>query len=334
MAEIGIGLIGLGVHGKRYAAHLLRGDIPGAGLVAVCRRDAKAGASFAAENGLAFYSDYRELAALKEVDAVAVVTPSPTHLEMCKASLEAGKPVIVEKPVLHTVAEGVELARSASSAGPPLMVAQTLRYNGVVRFLREHSELVGRPVRLRMAFRLPAARLFWESDRGGAPRGSILETGVHLFDAARWIIGEEPTRVFCTSDRIMSDRAEDFFSAELYFKESKTHCLVEVAKCSSARVEPVDLSGDGGHLIGDARSNKLTLFREDGSEPIGLGPPVHTVGAVLSEFISCLLRDRPVPITLEDGLRAVQVAEACFASARDGRYVDLPDGVWEEVEKG
>ena len=90
------------------------------------------------------------------------------------------------------------------------MVAQTLRYNGAVRCLKERISLVGRPVRLRMAFRLPAARLYWDSDRGGAPRGSILETGVHLFDAARWILGEEPARVFCSSDAIMSEGTEDF----------------------------------------------------------------------------------------------------------------------------
>jgi predicted dehydrogenase len=334
VSDIGIGLIGLGVHGARYAGHLLRADIPGARLSAVCRRDEGEGRKFAEENGVAFYADYRDLVSSGEVDAVAVVTPSPDHLAMCTAALEAGVDVLVEKPVLHSSSEGPEMDAALSSSGRALMVAQTLRYNGAVRCLRERLSLVGKPVRLRMAFRLPAARLYWESDRGGAPRGSILETGVHLFDAARWILGEEPSRVFCRSDRIFSESAEDFFCAELEFSKSKVHCILEVAKCSPVRIEPIDLSGDKGHLFGNARTNTLTYYGESGSEALDLGPPVHTVGAVLRDFVSSLKEKKPVPITLEDGLYAVRVAEACFESARSGRYVDLPGGVWDGMQKG
>jgi predicted dehydrogenase len=333
LAEIGIGLIGIGVHGARYAAHLLRGDVPGARLAAVCRRDEEEGKRFAGDNEVSFYRDYHDLVAAREVDAVAVVTPSPEHLGMCAAALDAGLPVLVEKPAVHRSVEGLELAKRLSSPGRQLMVAQTLRYNGVIRCLKERRELVGRPIRLRMAFRLPAVRLYWQSDRGGPPRGSILETGVHLYDAARWIFGEDPTRVFCLSDRVLSDDAEDFFSAELEFAGSHSHCVLEVSKCSPVRVEPVDLSGDMGHLIGNARTNTLAFYGESGSEQVDLGPPVHTVGAVLRDFASSVRSGGPVPITLEDGVWAVRVAEACFESARRGRYVDLPGGVWDGMEK-
>ena len=334
MTEIAIGLVGLGVHGKRYAAHLLRGEVPNARLVAVSRRQAAEGIAFARENGLSFYGDYRELARAKEVDAVAVVTPSPVHLAMCTAVLEAGKPVLVEKPVVHTAAEGAYLARSLSSSGRALMVAQTLRYNKVIRGIKERLGSVGRPVRLRLAFRLPAARLFWESDRDGVPRGTILETGVHLFDAARWILGGEPARVLCTTGRIMSDVAEDFFSAELDFAAPRVCCVAEVAKCSSVRMEPVDLTGDAGHLIGDARTNELAFVGSAGREPAALGPAAHTVCEVLSDFVAHLLRGEPMPITLEDGLRAVMIAEACFESARVGKWVRIPSSAWEEEKKG
>lgn len=334
MSEIGIGLIGLGVHGSRYAGHLLCGDVPGARLVAVCRRDATAGRRFAEENRLAFYEDYRDLVSADDVDAVAVVTPSPAHLSMCKAAVEAGAHVLVEKPVVHSHAQGRELADCLSSSEQSLMVAQTLRYNGTMRGLRERLEMVGKPIRLRMALRMPAARLYWDSERGGAPRGSILETGVHLFDAARWILREEPSRVFCSSDRIMNDSVEDFFSAELEFGRSRAHCVLEVTKCSAVRIEPVDISGDKGHLMGNARTNTLTFYGKGGPEALDLGKPVHTVGAVLRDFVTSVRERGPAPIPLEDGLRAVQIAEACFASARRGRYVDLPKSVWDGLEKG
>jgi predicted dehydrogenase len=333
LSDIAIGLVGLGVHGKRYAAHLLRGDVASARLAAICRRDAAEGEAFALEHGLRYYSRYEDLVEAKEIDAVAVVTPSPAHLEMCKAALEAGVPVLVEKPVLQSTAEGADLARILSARGGALMVAQTLRFNKVMRCLRERRSLVGDPVRLRMAFRLPASRLYWESDRNGPPRGTILETGVHLFDAARWILGDNPSRVFCTSARLANDRTEDFFSAELEFERSRARCVAEVAKCSNVRVEPVDLAGVDGHLIGNARTNEITLFAKSGPERLDLGPPVHTVGAVLSRFVSHLLKSEPMSITLEDGLRAVQIAEACFESARIGEYVEIPTSLWDERGK-
>jgi predicted dehydrogenase len=333
LSEIGIGLIGLGVHGKRYATHLLRGDVANARLAAVCRRDSAAGESFARENGLRHYDAYEELARAKEVDAVAVVTPSPAHLPMCKAALEAGKPVLVEKPVLHSTAEGRDLAGVLSARGGALMVAQTLRFNGVIRCLRERKSLVGEPFRLRMAFRLPASRLYWESDKSGPPRGTILETGVHLFDAARWIVGASPSRVFCTSARIANDRTEDFFSAELEFEGSRARCVAEVAKCSDVRAEPVDLAGTDGHLIGNARTNELALVAKSGTERVDLGPPEHTVGAVLSRFVSHILKGERMSITLEDGLKAVQIAEACVESAKTGGYVEIPTGLWDESGK-
>jgi len=62
-----IGLAGLGVHGLRYAKHLLNGDVPGATLTAVCRRNEAAGREFARENGLLWVGDPHDLAACPEV---------------------------------------------------------------------------------------------------------------------------------------------------------------------------------------------------------------------------------------------------------------------------
>lgn len=314
----------MGVHGARYAAHLLRGDVANARLVAVCRRDRVKGQEFADKNKLSFYSDYREMMGAKGVDAVAVVTPSPSHLEICKAALRAGKPLLVEKPVTHASSEGADLAKVLSSSGLPLMVAQTLRFNKVIGAIRERVETVGRPVRLRMAFRLPASRLYWQSEGSGAPRGTVLETGVHLFDAARWILSDEPSKVLCACGRVLSEAVEDFFSAEMEFTNSGVRCCAEIAKCSPVRMEPIDLTGDRGHLVGDARTNVLAFIGEAGVERVDLGEPVHTVSAVLNEFASRLLRGEPMRITLEDGLKAVRIAEACLESARDGAWVSLP----------
>jgi len=68
-----IGLAGLGIHGGRYAAHLLAGDVPGLSLGAVSRADAREGSIFALAHGIAFVNDPRELATVPGIDAVVVL---------------------------------------------------------------------------------------------------------------------------------------------------------------------------------------------------------------------------------------------------------------------
>ena len=94
---LGIGLIGVGHHGSRYAKHLLQ-DLPEARLAAVSRRRTAGG------NGLAFapavpcYPDYHELIADPRVAAVVVVTPPELNREICLAVVQAQKALLVEKP--------------------------------------------------------------------------------------------------------------------------------------------------------------------------------------------------------------------------------------------
>src|SRR3990172_2116440 len=141
------GLIGLGVHGSRYGTHLL-GDVPGARLVAVCRRDREAGATWAAAGGgrgwgpvrgarlvavcrrdrkagetwaaaegVRYHADYRDLLADPGVDAVAVVTTPNLHPEIVGAAVLSGKHVLVEKPLAVDGAAAARIAGAVEGSG-------------------------------------------------------------------------------------------------------------------------------------------------------------------------------------------------------------------------
>ena len=106
-AVIGVGYLGR-FHAQKYAA------LPNSQLVGIADPSAAARASVGAELKVAAHADYREL--LGSVDAVSIVTPTPTHFEVAKAFLEAGASVLVEKPMTVTVEEGerlIEVARDA-----------------------------------------------------------------------------------------------------------------------------------------------------------------------------------------------------------------------------
>src|SRR5207248_4977597 len=99
--SIGIGLIGLGRHGGRYAQHLLDG-VTGCHLVAVSRRDRTAGQAFAQSAGVVFVPDWREMLERKDIDAIVVVTPPNVNHDICIAAAKAGKAILIEKPLAMT----------------------------------------------------------------------------------------------------------------------------------------------------------------------------------------------------------------------------------------
>ena len=90
MSAVRFGLIGLGIHGMRYARHIMQ-DIDGAELYAVCRQDPARGQAFAREHNVRYYREYLDVLNDPKVDAVVVVTPSHLHERICTTALEAGK---------------------------------------------------------------------------------------------------------------------------------------------------------------------------------------------------------------------------------------------------
>src|ERR1035437_8128148 len=99
---VGFGVVGTGVWGE---THLMAySSAPGVKLVGVCDKNEALGRERAQQYGAEFFTtDYRELLARKDIKAVSIVTPDFLHREIAVAALEAGKHVLIEKPMATTV---------------------------------------------------------------------------------------------------------------------------------------------------------------------------------------------------------------------------------------
>jgi len=139
---LGIGLIGLGKHGSRYARHIVE-DLTDAALVAVSRRNRPEGETLAAASRCAFYDDYHELVADPRVDAVVAAVPPALHPAIVEAACRAGKPLLVEKPLATNLAAARRIASVVSASGVRAMVAHTLRFNSTVQAVRAHAPEIG-----------------------------------------------------------------------------------------------------------------------------------------------------------------------------------------------
>ncbi len=318
MARIGIGLIGVGKHGARYATHILR-DLPDLRLVAIARRDLNAARQQATALGCRAYGDYRELIVAPDVDAVIVVVPPTAHPEIMEVAAAARRPVLLEKPAAASVADGQRILRAVHAAGTPVMVAHTIRYTSVVKLLLHQRETIGRLHALRLSQRFEPSRPGWIDDPAIAGGGMTLHTGVHVFDLARVLTGLEADRVSCEMTKVATSRTEDNFAAVIRFGGGAVLADIAGSRATASRCGAIEMAGERGQLIADHVFNTACIVHGTVPTPLTVPPPVPTVLAVLRDFTNALRSGSPMPIPLEEGLRAVAIADACYRSAESGK---------------
>jgi predicted dehydrogenase len=313
-----VGLIGLGVHGKRYVRHLVEG-VPGIQLVAVCRRHGSEAERLARELGIAAYPDAAALIDDPRVQAVLVVTPPPSHLVLAAAALERGKPVLLEKPLTQTLGEAHDLERLVARAGTPLFLGQTLRYNVALRLARCELRRIGDIRAVTASQRLPHAGLSWQNSDSTHPLGSILNTGVHLFDLVRWMFGWEFDRVYCQTHRVENPFHEDLFKVQAAVQHHDALIALEVAKCTDSRSSNLEIVGAQGQLWVDYQMDSVVLLQGKERTVLREPAPVMTLPLLLADFAHHVEHGEPMPITARDGVRTLEVVEACYRSLAEQR---------------
>ena len=307
------GLAGMGIHGGRYAAHLLAGEVADAALGAVSRADAREGSLFALGHNVTFVADPRDLATCPGLDAVVACLPPDLHAEVAIACLEAGRPVLVEKPLAASAEDARRVARTTALTGTPLMVGHTLRFDPLIVALRNACRTIGpiRMIAINQRFEPTARPWIDTAGRGGA----ILNTGVHAFDLLRYLSGAEIVSVQAASARVVTSQTEDEFAAIVRLEPGGILATVDNARTTAGRSGRVEVAGERAQLRADHVHRELC--RIEGRRRIDLGsfPAVPTVAEALRAFTACLVSGQPMPVSALDGEAAVRAAAAASRAA-------------------
>ena len=170
------------------------GEASGSRLLAIASRDPRRAEVVAARHKIPrTHSDYAELLADPEIDAVYLPLPNSLHLPWTLRALAAGKHVLCEKPLALNALEAEEMTEAARAAGRLLMEAVMYRFHPRMRELA--ASLAGTEIRHLYAsfgFRIDAPRNYrLRPELGG---GALMDVGCYVADVARWLIGE-PERV-------------------------------------------------------------------------------------------------------------------------------------------
>jgi len=258
-------------------------------------------------------TDWRALAADPAVDAAVIATPNALHAPQAVAFLEAGKHVLVEKPMAPTLAEADAMVAAAQRAGAWLMVAHCWRFHSDVRALRarvERGEL-GEIVKTRgYGAHAGWGPSGWFTDPALAGGGALLDMGVHAIDTTRYLLGDPlPVRVSAAVGTRYGSYPVDDDAVLLITWSNGTASVVESGwwqpKVAGLEAD-TELYGTGGY----ARV-------WPGTEP----PPGYEhctqpmYSAQLAEFVEAVAAGRRPRPDGEDGRVVVEVVEQAYAAA-------------------
>lgn len=314
-----IGLIGAGTHGTRYLRHAAQ-DVAGMRPTAIFRRNQEAAQQLAREFECRAHKETGGLIGSPEVDGVIVCTPPASHFPLAKAVLEAGKPLLMEKPLTGTLDQALELAALAGET--PVMVAHTLRWNPVIRKARELWPRLGKVHHLRLAQRLEPTTLSWQRNLAETVGGSVLLTGVHIFDLARHLTGREFLTVDNKQDRILNPVVEDFFLARGCLDDG-CQVSLEVSKFTRSRACYLEAVGEESQIFADYLHGGLILRQGAAEERFDISARVPTLPMVLAAWMQSVQEGAEAPVTLDDGIATMRLVDACYRSAASGKEVTL-----------
>lgn len=296
-AVIGVGYLGR-FHAQKYA------NLPNSRLVGIADPSAAARSAVGAELKVAAHEDYREL--LGKVDAVSIVTPTPSHFEVAKAFLEAGASVLVEKPMTVTTAEGEGLIEVAARLKRTLQVGHLERFNAAV--------LAVQPTLTVPRF-IESARLAPFKHRG-TDVDVVLDLMIHDIDLILSIVRSPVVAVDAIGSSVFSKEI-DIANARLRFANG---C---VANATASRVSlkterKLRLFQDDAYISVDLQQKILTVIRKgagvgaDGMPQVAIEENTYEQGDALKSeieaFLQAVATGEPPPVTGEDGLLALRTA--------------------------
>ncbi len=342
MDNVRFGVVGCGFMGKTQAETIAK-FTKGATLVAVADNDAESAKAVAAKYGIAWEGSAEALFARRDVDAVYLETPHHLHGPQALAALRAGKHVMIEKPMAHTLALCDEIIAEAKRNDRLVSIVFSQRRrdcNIKAKEIIERGDLG--PIRQMVEFHLLAGGLVkfpkWQSSAENL--GILFGHAIHCFDRVRWLTGQEIATVYAKTTSLDSKLPVEGTSMVLMTLANGAHVTIwssgEMPGPSFPRREfSAMIVGEKGLMDLDAydelRVNTGGQWHVEAKQPPvdwagkGFLDPVRlqSFSRHAQGFIDAIRENRQPPVTGWDGRQAVAAVLAAYESARTGREIRL-----------
>lgn len=341
-----VGVIGCGRVSPRHLDSLR--ELPNARVVAVSDVIEARAARAAKDHDAAIHTEYRKLLDRPDVDVVNICTPSGMHASMAIEALQAGKHVLVEKPIALSLHDADRMIGAAASCGRRLGVVLQNRYNPPMQELRRVVDdgRLGRLLLGSVTVRWFRSQEYYDDGWHGTlamDGGSLMNQSIHHIDALQWMMGPVESVSAYTATLAHRIEVEDVAVATVRFRggalgviESSTVTYPENLEGSLA------LFGEKGSVkVGGTALNRKVLWKiageleherdvlvHDEIDPPSIYGYSHK--AVIAEFLSAVREDREPATPGHEARKSVALVLAMYQSAREGRSVLVDPSIWSE----
>lgn len=331
-----IAIVGAGLQARRRAAVIAASA--NCDLVVITALPMASAVELAREMDTDASSDWAAAVVRPDVDAVVVCTPPDSHAEIAGRALRAGKHVLCEKPLARSRAEAQRIVNEAEAAGRILWCGFNHRYHLALRQVREWLEQghLGEAMYLRARYGIcgrPGYEHEWRADPRRVGGGHLMEQGIHLVDLARWLIGDFATALGVVGTYYWKGQPFEDNAFVVLRKGDGRVAMLHSSLTEWRNLFSLELFGTDGYaraegLGGSYGLETATLGIRDFGKPFA-ERRIEFRGADAcwelewEAFVAATKLEGDGLSTARDGVQALKIVEAVYASASTGCSVDL-----------
>jgi predicted dehydrogenase len=340
MATIGVAVAGCGMIGGVHVTALK--EIPEARAVGAWSRSPERAQQFAAQHQIRGYRSFDELLADPAVDAVIISLPSGYHAEYGIKAAQAGKHVIVEKPIDVTEDKARSLIEACRKAGRRLSVVFQNRYSPSAQKVRKALDagVLGKLV-LGDAYVKwwRSAQYYagsaWRGTKAVDGGGALINQAIHTIDLLQWFMGGAKRLSGLVRTSTHSIESEDLGIATVEFLSGALGVIEGTTAVQPGFKERLEIHGQKGSVT--LEGGFVTSWKVEGCneadyvdpQPVAVGGTASPVisherhQAQLADIIAAIQAGKPSPVSGEEGLKALKIVLGIYESSATGRWVDV-----------
>ncbi|MBD2844773.1 Gfo/Idh/MocA family oxidoreductase [Paenibacillus sp. IB182496] len=352
MANVRIGIVGLGNMGTGHARYLIKNEVKGGELVAVAdpREDQLAWAKEELGEHVARFETMEEMIASGTIDGVLICTPHYAHPEQAAKALELGMHVLIEKPAGVYTRQVREMNEAAAKSDKVFGIMYNQRTNplyaklkdliasGELGEVRRTNWIITNWYRPQSYYDSGGWRATWAGEGGGV----LINQDPHQLDLWQWTTGMMPTRVraFCAFGKHRNIEVENDVTAYVEYENGATGLFV-TSTYETPGTNRFEITGERGKIVVEDDQIKFWRTRVSETEfnetfkggfgqpecwkcdvPVKGGNPGHK--GITQDWVNAIANGTPLLAPGEEGIKGLTLSNAMLLSTWTDNWVDLP----------
>lgn len=339
MAQVRFGIVGCGMISNFHAKAIE--TIENAVLIGACSKSSASAERLCREFNVRKFDTYEEMLACPEIDAVAICTPSGDHARQILQALDAGKHVVVEKPMCIRLEDCDAVIRKADETGRKVCVISQLRFSDAIQEMKRaidagemgklySTALTMRYFRSQAYYDSAAWRGTWALDGGGV----LMNQGIHGVDMLCYLFGPAQSLSGYAQTMGRDIEVEDTAVTAIRFENGMLGTIDASTCCEPGFPKKIVVSGEKGTIV--MEEDAITLWtlptpcqipigaatgNSASSDPRGILLTNHT--RQFRNFVDAVLNGAPLVSDAREGRLPLEIILGTYQSSREGKPIQI-----------